>query len=103
MARGLCNNTKNCIVTVDWVAGQAAVSRHGRLPGHDTALGRGAEAAGRDTALQDETRPFRLRHGRANVHDTATVRTWARLCTPRCAQLDQVGSFMHLTQFLTQF
>ena len=26
-------------MTVGWVAGQAAVSRHGRLPSHDTAVG----------------------------------------------------------------
>ena len=40
----------------DWVAGQAAVSRHGqarlrhgRLPGHDTTLGRGAGREGKHT------------------------------------------------------
>ena len=34
-------------MTVGWVAEQAAVSRHGRLPGHDTAAGEPGHGAGR--------------------------------------------------------
>ena len=36
-----------------------------------------------------------LRHGRAKDHDTATVRAWACLCAPGCAQLGLVGCFVH--------
>ena len=45
-------------------------------------------------------RPW-LRHGQAKGHDTATVRAWARLCTPGCAQLGQVECLCTLTHFLT--
>ena len=93
----LCHNTKNSIVTADWVAGQAAVSRHGqarprhgRLPG---ALGvwlseRGAKAGAgaRGHAGARSSRGARgPRHGHAGCdmagpgRDTAGPRATIRL------------------------
>ena len=63
---------------------------------------RRAGTAGRRVGARAATLPCRLRHGRpwlrhggAKGHDTATVRAWVRLCTPGCAQLGQVGCFVH--------
>ena len=59
-------------------------------------IGAGAWSAGaRGRCRQATTRPCRLRHGWAKGHDKATVRAWARLCTPGYAQLGQVGCFVH--------
>ena len=55
-------------MTVGLVAGQAAVSGHGRLPGHDTALGCLRHGAGAPT-----TRRWGAGHG-----VRSTVRTGAR-------------------------
>ena len=39
MTWAIVSQYSRCIVTMRWVARQVAVSRHGLLPGHDTAAG----------------------------------------------------------------
>ena len=89
-------------VGADGSAGEHALTAGERQLG--AGVGGRASAAGRAGArgmrLQHgrwrlrHGRPW-LRHGRAKGHDTATMRAWACLCTPGCAQLGLVGCFVH--------